>query len=154
MTTVLLVTSPSIVAPNAVAYALRRAKESAARLLAVVVLDADLTRRVAAALTNEGFVGEKVSDGVVEILGREQRARADALLQQIAGQAAAAGVPFASLIETGDASDVCARIIPAHDVSLAVLVAEKRSWLTRFLSQTAAVKLPSFAGCEVQVMDD
>jgi hypothetical protein len=154
MKTVLLVTSPTIDAPNAVAYALRRAKEAGAALLAVIVLDADLTQRVAARLTNEGFVGEKVSDSVAEILAREQRARAEARVTEIAGQARREGVPFDSLIESGDASDVCARLIAARSVGLAVLVAEKQSWLTRLLSRSVAVRLPTLAGCEVRVMGD
>jgi nucleotide-binding universal stress UspA family protein len=154
MKTVVLVTSPRIEAPNAVAYAIRRARETGATLVAVVVLDADLTQRVAAALTNEGFVGEKVSDSVVDILSREQRTRAEALLGQIGAAAQQAGVPFDSSIEAGDASEVCARVIGARGAFLAVLVAEKRSWLTRFLSRAAAVELPSMRGCEVQVMDD
>jgi nucleotide-binding universal stress UspA family protein len=154
MKTVLLVTSPTTEAPNAVAYALRRAKEAGAQLLAAVILDADLPQRVAATLTNEAFVGEKVSDSVVEILAREQRARAEAVVAEIATQAQRAAVPFEALIESGDASEVCGRLIPARDVSLAVLVAEKHSWLTRFLSRAAAVRLPALAGCEVQVMDE
>jgi len=154
MKTVLLVTSPSIDAPNAVAYALRRAKDAGAKLLAVVVLDEELTERVAATLTNEGFVGEKISDNVVDILSRQQQARAQSLVDQIAAQAGQAGVSFESRIESGDANEVCARIITASNAIVAVLVAEKRSWLTRFLSGSATVELPSMAGCEVRLMDD
>ncbi len=154
MRNVLLVTSPVADAPNAIAYALRRAKEIGGGLLALALLDPELSQRVATTLANEAFVGEKVSDGVVEALVREQRENAEALLNQIAEQAKKEGVPFTSLIEVGDPSEVCSRIIGAHSVQAAVLVAEKRSWLTRFLSRATAVKLPALAGCEVKVMDD
>jgi hypothetical protein len=45
-------------------------------------------------------------------------------------------------------------VILTHQIGLALLVAEKRSWLTRFLSRGAAVKLPALSGCEVRVMEE
>ena len=154
MKNVLLVTSPVNDGPNAVAYALRRAAEIGGGLVALAVLDPDMTQRVAATLTNIGFVGEKVSESVMRTLEREQRAQAEALLKHIGEQAAQQGVPYTSLVEEGDPSEICARIIRSHSVESAVLVAEKRSWLTRFLSRSASVNLPSLEGCEVKVMDD
>ncbi len=154
MKNVLLVTSPVTEAPNAVAYALRRVKELGGGLLALAVLDPDLAQRVAATLDNVGFVGERVSDNVVDALAREQRGHAEALLSQIAEQAKAEGIAVTALIETGDPSEVCRRIIETHNVQCAVLVAERSSWLTRLLSRAATVKLPALAGCEVKVMED
>ncbi len=154
MKNVLLVTSPVTDARNAVAYAIRRAKEIGGGLLALAVLDPDLTQHVATTLANVGFVGEKVSENVVDALVREQRAHAEALLHEIAEQAKKEGVACTPLIEEGDPSEVCGRIIATHAVQCAVLVAEKRSWLTRFLSRSAAVKLPALAGCEVKVMEE
>lgn len=154
MSNVLLVTSPAIDAPNALAYALRRAKELGAGLVGLAVLDPDVTQRVAAALSNVGFVGEKVSESVVDTLAREQRTQAEALLKRIAEEAGRAGIAFTALVEEGDPGEVCGRVIRTHRVQAAVLVAEKRSWLTRFLSRSAAVRLPSLAGCEVKVMEE
>ena len=133
---------------------MQRAKDLGGELVALAVLDPDLTRRVATTLTNVGFLGEKVSDGVMETLAREQRAQAETLLKQVEEQAAREGVACTPLIEEGDPSEICARVIRAHGVESAVLVAEKQSWLTRFLSRSAAVKLPALAGCEVKVMED
>lgn len=154
MKNVLLVTSPIADAPNAVAYALRRAKEVGGQLLGLVVLDPDLTQRVAKTLDTVGLVGERVSDNVVAAVAREQQAHAETLLNQIAEHAKREGVAFTALIEKGDPTSICRRIIETHDVQCAVLVAEKQSWLTRLLSGVAAVKLPAGAGCEVKVMDD
>ena len=154
MKNVLLVTHPHADAPNAIRYALRRAQELGGSLVALMVLDPELTRRVATTLTDVGFVGEKVSDNVVEALVREQQAQAQALLSQIAEQAKTECVAVIPLIEAGDASEICGRIIETYEVQAAVLVAEKRSWLTRFLSRSASVKLPALAGCEVRVMED
>lgn len=154
MKNVLLVVPPAADAPNAVAYALRRAKEIGGGLVGVAVLDPDLTQRVATTLANVGFVGEKVSENVVDALAREQHAHAQALLNQIAEQAKKEGVTFTPVVEDGDPSEVCGRIVETHNVQSVVLVAEKRSWLTRLLSRSVAMKLPALAGCEVKVMED
>jgi nucleotide-binding universal stress UspA family protein len=154
MRNVLLVTSPLTEAKNATAYALERAKAIGGGLVALAVLDPEVSQRVASTLTNVGFVGEKISDSIVDTLAREQRAQAEALLREVGELAAKAGVPYTPLIEQGDPSEVCARAVETHDVLCAVLVAEKRSWLTRLLARGAAVKLPALAGCEVKVMED
>ena len=154
MTNVLLIMSPLADAPNAVAYALRRAKETGAGLVAVAVLDPDLTRRLSTTLTNVGFVGEKVSEDVARALAREQRTHAESLLRQIAQQAESAGVEFTPLLEEGDPVEWWGRVASQHDVHAVVLVAEKRSWLTRLLSGAATLKLPTLAGCEVKIMEN
>lgn len=154
MKNVLLITSPLADAPKAVAYALRRAQAIGAGLVAVAVLDADLTSRLVTTLTNVGFVGEKVSEDVAQALAREQRAQADSLLHHIAEQAKNAGIAFTPLIEEADPREWCGRVAAQYAVQSVVLVAEKRSWLTRLLSGAAALKLPTLAGCEVIVMED
>lgn len=154
MTNVLLLLSPDIDAPNAITYAIRRAQELGGGLIAVAVLDAAMTERVASTLANVGFVGEKVSQNVMETLEREQRAQAEALLNRIEEQARKHGIAFQSMIEEGDPGEICAALVRQHDVVSAVLVAEKRSWLTRFLSRSAPMNLPALVGCEVKVMED
>lgn len=154
MSNVLLLISPEIEAPNAIAYSLQRASEIGGGLVAVATLDPKLTQRVAATLANVGFVGEKVNESVTDTLSREQRLQAEQLLNHIEEQARNHGIAFQGMVEEGDPSEVCAPIVRQHDVVAAVLVAEKRSWLTRFLSRSAPMNLPALAGCEVKVMED
>jgi hypothetical protein len=154
MKNVLLLLSPELDAPNAVAYSLKRAKEIGGGLVAVAALDPKLTQRIAATLANVGFVGEAVSDNVMDTLTREQRLHAEQLLNRIEEQARNQGVAFRGMIEEGDPSEICAPIVRQHDIVAAVLVAEKQSWLTRFLSRSAPMNLPVLAGCEVKVMED
>lgn len=154
MSNVLLLLSPEIEAPNAVACAIERAREIGGGLIAVAVLDPQLTERVASTLANVGFVGEKVSENVMQTLQREQRAQAQSLLNRIEEQARNYGIAFRAKIEEGDPGEVCAALVRQHDVATAVLVAEKRSWLTRLLSRSAPMNLSALVGCEVKVMDD
>lgn len=128
------------------------AKRLGGSLFAVTVLDPAEPARLASTL-DSAFVGERVSDRVIEVLGREQRLQAEAALQSVAELAARAGVPFHVLIEDGDPEEVCRRVIRQNGIGHAILVAERRSWLTRLLSRSAAVKLPALAGCEVRVME-
>jgi len=154
MTSVLLVTPLGAHAPNAEACAIERARTAPAPLVVVIVIGPDLTQRVAAALTDEGWVGERVSDSVVAIVERQQQAEAEAYGRDLVTRAAAAGVTATARVESGDPGDVCVRAIAQHRAGAAVLVTEKPSWLTRFLSRGAAVRLPTLAGCDVRVMDD
>lgn len=154
MKNVLLVITPGYEAPNALAYAVARAKELGGNLVALSVLDPDANKQVSSTLSNVGFVGGRVREDLVEALEKEQRSFAEMQLQQAAEEARRQGVDCTILIEEGDPSVVCARVVRERAIGMAVLVAEKRSWVTRFLSRSAPVRLPAFAGCEIKVMED
>lgn len=150
---VLLIIPPGIQPRIACDDALERAAVSGATLVALVLLDPAETARIAASL-DSAFMGERVSDRVVEVLGREQRSQAEALLATIGAAAARRGVPFVALIEEGDPDVVCARVVRAHDIARAILVVEKRSWLSRILARSAGVRLPSMANVALTVVEE
>ena len=153
MNNVLLVIPPGIRPHKSLEYALHRALQDKADLIALVTLDPMETARIAARL-DSAFMGERVSDRIVEVLAREQHTRAEEMLAEIGEQARAAGLTFLPLIETGDASEVCGAAIRRHNVGCAVLVAEKRSWLTKLLSRSQMVHIPALAGCEIKVVEE
>jgi nucleotide-binding universal stress UspA family protein len=153
MANVLLVVPPGTRPRAAREHAIEAAARAGGTLIGLVLLDPAETARIAATL-DSAFMGERVSDRVAEVLAREQRSQADALLAEIGAQAQARGVPFVPLIEEGDADEVCARVIAAHRVGSAVLVVEKRSWLSRILSRSASIKLPAMADCVLTVMEE
>jgi nucleotide-binding universal stress UspA family protein len=153
MANVLLVVPPRIRPRAARDHAVDAAARAGGTLIALVLLDPAETPRIAATL-DSAFMGERVSDRVVEVLAREQRSQADAALTEIGAAAQARRVPFVPLVEEGDADEVCARVIRAHDVAEVVLVVEKRSWLSRILSRSSAVKLPALADCTLTVMEE
>ena len=154
MRNVLLVIPAGKEPQEAIGTAVELARQRGATLVAVVVLDADLPSQVANRLTEVGFMGEQIGKQVRDAIAHEYHGRATALLQALAERANKEGVPVIPLIEQGDTGEICSRIIRTHQIGTAVLVAEKRSWLTRFLSHSAAVKLPALAGCEVRVMEE
>jgi nucleotide-binding universal stress UspA family protein len=138
---------------GAAGEAIAAAKERGGRLFAVVVVDPELVERVSATLSNFGFMGEKVSDEVGETLLREYRNRAEATGAAIVEQARAQGVEAEARYEEGDPGEICQRLIPPLGIGLAVLLAERRSWLARLLARDA-VRIPALAGCQVRVIED
>ena len=139
---------------RAIASAIGLARRRAASLVALVVIDPHLPTYAASSLTDVGFMGEEVGAQVSEAIAREYRTCAEALLHVVAEHAKKESVVVTPIVEHGDIGEICRRVIRTHQVGAAVLVAEKRSWLARFLSHSAAVPLPALADCEVQVMED
>ncbi len=154
MQNVLIVIPAGTESQQAIRTAIDLATEKGAELVALVVIPPEVANRVTSTLSEAGFLGEEVGSQVGEAIEHEHRVRADALLRAIAEQARHAGVALTPLIELGDTGEICTRVIRSHQIGTAVLVAERQSWLTRFLSRTAAVKLPTLAGCEVRVVEE
>ncbi len=152
MQNVLLVIPAGAEPQRAMTAAIDLAKERGGNLVALIVLDPTQATRVARTLSEVGFLSEEVGTQVGATITHEYRSDAEALLHALAERARKDGVVVTPLIEEGDAGEICGRVIRAHNIGTAVLVAEKRSWLTRFLSRSAAVQLPALAGCEVKVM--
>ena len=153
MGNVLLIIPPGIRPCAAFGRALEQAAASGGSLVGLVLLDPAETARIAATL-DSAFMGERVSDKVVEVLAREQRSQAEALLADVGAQAAARGVSFVPLIEQGDPDEVCARVVRAQQITSAVLVVERRSWLSRILSRSSGVRLPSMANVALTVIEE
>lgn len=153
MKNVLLVIPPGVRPRTGLHHALNRASAAGSKLVALVILDPSETVRIAARL-DDAFLGERVGDRVIKALEREQFVRAEDLLTDIASEASGAGIDVVRLIESGDTTEVCERVIREHDIGYAVLVAERRSWLTRLLSRSPAVNIPAFEGCEIKVVEE
>jgi nucleotide-binding universal stress UspA family protein len=139
---------------QAVRAAIDLAHERRSTLVALVVLDPDVPGHIASTLSEVGFMGEEVGTQVGDAIVREYRTRAQTFLQAVVERAKEKGVAVTPLVEQGDPGEICSRVIRTHAIATAILVAEKRSWLTRFLAHAATVKLPKLFGCEVRVMEE
>ncbi len=153
MKPVLLVIPPGLRPCAGLEHALERAERTGSKLIALAIIDPDETARIAARL-DSAFIGERVGDRVMEALLREQHVRAADLLGEIANGAERHGIEVVPLVESGDTSEICDRVIRQHEVDYAVLVAERRSWLTRLLSRSSIVQIPAFEGCEIKVIEE
>jgi nucleotide-binding universal stress UspA family protein len=133
--------------------AIAAAKARAGELLVVAVLDPHVVDRITEALTENAFIGEKVTADVSVTVAREYRNQAEASVAAIVEQAEHEGVRAQGFVEEGDPTEICSRLARAHDVGIAFLVTERRSWLARLLSGSA-VRTPELPGCEVRLLDD
>jgi nucleotide-binding universal stress UspA family protein len=154
MPNVLLVIPDGAEPLRAMAAAIDLAKARRGRLVALIVLDPAQASRVTRTLSEEGFISEAVGTQVGATITNEHRSDAGALLQALCERARKDGVVVTPLIEEGDAGEICDRVIRAHHIGTAVLVAEKRSWLTRFLSRDVVVQVATLSGCEVKMMEE
>lgn len=153
MKNVLLVIPPGVKPRAGFHQALQQAAELGTKLVALVILDPNEMARIASRL-DSAFMGERIGDSVMQALQREQRVRAEDLLSDIATCARKWGVEVVPLVESGETAEVCERVIRRHDVGYAVLLAERRSWLTRLLSRSSDVQIPAFEGCEIKVVEE
>ncbi|OFV90184.1 MAG: hypothetical protein A3J75_00495 [Acidobacteria bacterium RBG_16_68_9] len=147
----LLLTPPNRDPQAAAREAIAMAKSRGGELVIAVVLDPEVIERLSTRLDEVGLMGERVSDTVRNTLAREYRSRADTLAAHIVEEAQREGVLSEVVIEEGDPSAICSRLVRKHQITLAILVAERRSWLTRLLSGSAA-RVPELPGCEIRVM--
>jgi nucleotide-binding universal stress UspA family protein len=136
-------------APEAIALA----RQQGAALTVAVVIDQTVMNRVAHNLDETGLAGEKIGDGVRECLLREYRARADAVVAAAVELGRNAGVTVNGVIEEGDPTEIGTRLACTLPATAVVLVAERRSWLSRLLSGSA-VRMPELPGCEVLVIEE
>jgi nucleotide-binding universal stress UspA family protein len=154
MSNVLLLLPPDRQVSRAIETALDLAAQRGAGLIAALVIDADAAHRLSNHMIDEGLVAEKVTDQVAAALAREYRIRGEALLNEICEQTRARGIPCRTLMETGDPGEVCRRLVDTADVSTAILVAEKRSWIGRALSLGQPLRPVALGGCEVLVVNE
>ena len=154
MSNVLLLVPPDRQVMRAIATALDLAVARNAGLIATVVIDADATERLSSRMIDVGLLAEKVTDQFSETLAREHHVRGDALLAEIAQQARGRAIPCRTLIETGDPGEVCRRLVATADVTAAVIVVEKRSWLARILARGEPLQTPTLGGCEITLVHE
>ena len=153
MSNVLLLIPVDRRAERATAEALAQARALGGRLIVTVVIDPELMDRVSTRLDEVGLMGERVGEGVRSALEREYQTRAAEIIAQVRRAAEPLAVAVDSAVEKGDPTEICTRVARAHQVALALLVAERRSWLTRLLSGGAA-RVPDLPGCEMRVVEE
>ena len=154
MSGVLLLVPPDRQVTGAISTALDLAQAHGDELLAVVVIDADASVRLAGRMIDVGLLPEKITDQLSETLAREHQVRAEALLCEIDERAAARRIRLRTGIESGDPGEVCRRLVASESVDTVILVAEKRSWLTRVLAGGEPLRPRDLGGCEVVVVDE
>ena len=153
MAHVLLVMAADHQSQRAATEAVALARSLNAPLTVAVVIDPTVMDRVSHNLDETGLAGEKIGDSVREVLLREYRARASMAVQVATDLACAEGITATGIVEEGDPTEIGTRLARTLPATSVLLVAERRSWLSRLLSGSA-IGMPDLPGCEVRVIEE
>jgi nucleotide-binding universal stress UspA family protein len=154
MSAVLLLVPADRQVTSAIETALDLAARREASLVAAVVVDDAAAGRLSSRMIDVGLLAEKITDQVSEALMREHQVRGQALLREIAERARARGIPCRTTLEIGDPGEICRVLAQREDCAVAVVVTEKRSWVTRIFAGGQPLEVPAFGGCAVVPVEE
>lgn len=154
MKAVLLVLSPESLPNRALQRACALAKQLQATLFAVVVLPARHLEALAGQLIDSGFVGEKLSEDVLEHVRREQFAMAEELLHDVREAAAGQGIEVVTEVVEGDPRDACEWGLTRASIVRAVVPVRARAWLERFWRRRESLDWAQDLECEIEQVEE
>ncbi len=154
MNAVLLLLTPESQPGLALQRALERAKESHAVLYAAVVLPARHLDELAGQLMDHGFIGEKLSEDVIEHVRQEQVALANEVLARVREAAARAGVEVETQVIEGEPWEACEAASTRFSIAHAVLPVPARAWFERWWRKPRAPAWAEDLGCNVETVEE
>lgn len=155
MKKVVLVLSTSGTPDEVIDYAVKRAKDENAGLIALYLLESELAKEAFDAFTDIGFIGDKPSSELSESLMREYRQRGYEELGRVQIKAMEAGLDFEPLMEEGGFVDKVLEAVRKWEAVVAVLYRRKaRRAFMKYFSKSPADEVKEKAPCEVVVFNE
>lgn len=154
MKKVLLVLSASGTTDEVMDYAVKRAVEEKAGLVALCLLDKELAREAFDAFSDIGFIGDRPSKELSESLMREHRQRGYEELGRVQVKAMEAGLDYEPFMEEGGYVATVLETIERTGAEVAVLVRRKERSLVKYFSRTRADEVKEKAACEVVIFKE
>ncbi len=149
MKKVLLVLSTSGTSAEAIDYAVKRAKDENAALVALYILETGLANEVFDTFSDIGFIGEKPSMELSESIMKEYRQRGYEELGRVQVKAMEEAVGFEPLMEQGEFVRAVLDMIKKSGAGVAVLVRRKKKQIFKYFSRSLADEVKEKAPCEV-----
>ncbi|MBI5492219.1 MAG: universal stress protein [Deltaproteobacteria bacterium] len=149
MKKVLLVLSTSGTSASAIDYAVKRAKDEGAALVALYILETGLANEVFDTFSDIGFIGEKPSMELSESIMKEYRQRGYEELGRVQVKAMEEAVGFEPLMEQGEFVRTVLDMIKKSGAGVAVLVRRKKKQIFKYFSRSLADEVKEKAPCEV-----
>ena len=154
MKKVLLILSTSRTSEKAVDFAVKKAKELGAELVALYILETGLANELFDRFTDIGFIGDRPSSQISEAIMKEYRQRGYEELGKVQIKAMEEGVSFEPLMEQGEFIQKALEVIEQRDVELAVVTRRRKGAFLRYFSRSLADELKDEAPCEVVIFDE
>ncbi|MCK4738459.1 MAG: universal stress protein [Deltaproteobacteria bacterium] len=154
MKKVMLILSTSRTSTEAVNFAVKKAKALGGGLLALYIIESELTDELFDRFTDIGFIGDKPSTELTMAVQKEYRQRGYEEVGRVQVLAMEEGIDFDALTIDGDFTKVALQVIDERDIGLVVAVKRKLSFLKRYFSRSVVDELTESATCEVVVFEE
>ncbi len=151
MKKVLLVLPSYTASEEAAEFAVRRAKEEKAALVALYLIAAGTADDVFETFSDIGFIGDRPSSQVSEAIMKEYRQRGYEELGKVQIKTMEEGVAFEPLMEAGEPVEKVLSTIEGMGITTAVLVKRKERAILRYFQRSYADEVAERAPCEVIV---
>ncbi len=156
MNKVLLILSTTRTSGKAVDFAVDKARREGTGLIALYIINSELTSEVFDRFTDVGFIGDKPSMELTEAVMKEYRQRGYEEIGRVQVKAMEQGVDFDAVTAQGDIVEEALKVIEKRAVSVAVIVRRKTTKVSGFLkyfSRSMCMELEQQARCEVVVFE-
>jgi nucleotide-binding universal stress UspA family protein len=153
MKNILLVLSTTRTPERAIDFAVEKAKEHGARLVALYVVESDLANAVFDRFTDIGFIGDKPSMHLTEAVMKEYRQRAYEELGRVQVKAMEAAVAYEPVTRQGSYLTQVLEVISENEVDYAILVRKKLSVISKYFLRPPSEVLKERAPCEIKIFE-
>lgn len=151
---ILLVLTTSGTPDSVIDFAVDRAKKENTAVVALYLLETELSKEAFDAFTDIGFIGDKPSSELSESLMREYRQRGYEELGRVQIKAMEAGVDFEPLMEEGEFVGTVLDCINRCNIGAAVLIKRRERAFLKYFSKSLADEVKKRAGCEVVIFTE
>ena len=153
MNSILLVLSTTRTPARAIDFAVERAKEEGARLVALYVVERELANAVFDRFSDVGFMGDKPSMHLTEAVMKEYRQRAYEELGRVQVKAMEAAVAYEPITREGEYLSQVLNVINEYDVDQAIVVRKKLSVISKYFLRPPSEMLLERAPCDVKIFE-
>jgi len=153
MNKVLLILSTSRTSDKAVDFAVDKAKKEGRGLIALYVIDSELTNEVFDKFTDIGFIGDKPSMELTKAVIKEYRQRGYEEIGRVQVKAMEQGVDFDAVTAQGNFVEEALKVMEKREVSTAVAVRRKVSGFLKYFSRSMCDELQKQARCEFVIFE-
>ena len=154
MSCVLLILSTSRTSRDAIEYAVSLAKKEKAKLVALYIIETELTNEVFDKFTDIGFIGDKPSTQLTEAIMKEYRQRGYEEIGKVQIKAMEENVDFYAVTTHGDFVEKALEVIERYKADIAIAVKRKRSIFLKYFSRSRVDELVEKALCKVEVFEE
>lgn len=153
MKRILLILSTSRTSEEAISFAIEKAKEKGLGVLALYIIDTDLTNEMFDKFTDIGFIGDKPSSQLIESIMKEYRQRGYEEIGNVQKLAMENNVDFDGITTQGSFVEEALKVINNEEIESAIAVKRKVGTFWKYFSKSAVDNLVNSSNCEITIFE-